>query len=115
MSYQRDREEFIHHMGQEGLNFRDTQAILEMSKLLQKLAIKDCNMGLSRVEEMEENRLRTEIQAIIREQNAKNPSQTWEVETGGDPRGSVVKIRTPSKRGNCFGDSSLTYVPTPEY
>ena len=36
------------------------------------------------------------------------------VEQNGDPRGAVVKVQLPSKRGNSWGDSSWLCVPSPE-
>jgi hypothetical protein len=67
---------------------RIAEALVQVGETLQALAVIDCNQGLSPAQERNVERNRERAKAI-------GEALGFRVETGGDPRGCVLKLYDP--------------------
>lgn len=103
----KNRDEFIATMTQEGLPLDMIRLVLRDAATLQRLALKDCNEGLTADETNRER------QAQVRITGRCAPHGITPVYSG-DPRGACVKLHVPSGKTNDWGQVGIC-VPTPRY
>lgn len=120
MGYQKDRESFIVRCVEEGLSEDCARALLRNATTLQRLAELNCNgpvwIQYRNAKPGEYERWQARLDA--KDAAAESRVTRWLADTGtvpdfqGDPRGAVLKVTFPSKRGNSWGDPSQFCVPT---
>lgn len=114
MSYTKDRDEFITTIidevvakqGNTGDGMKLALLILRRAATLQRLAVNDCNRGLTEAEKRND---------ALCEKRISEACQPWGIvpNFNGDPRGAVVKLLLPSGKYNSFGGREDGYcVPT---
>lgn len=128
---QKERIDFITRMQRAGLDREDAESFMRYAATLYRLAIASCNgewpaggpvSGLKvcphcdmmwckatfargMCPDCRTTDLATKLANTLK----------IEIETGGDPRGSVIKLRVPGDNGNDFGGSQMVCVPQPRY
>ena len=105
----REREEFVEALAREpalkGVRVVDlARKLCRLATAHHRLAEVDCNYGLSAVEERKNRRIENQIKALC---------QSVHIDPifSGDPRGTTVKLKLPSKRTNDWGNTGWC-VPT---
>lgn len=116
MSAQTDREDFFVQFTAEAMSIgqtrscyqfgKDIREILKLTRAQHREAEIACERELTPAELRRGTKQRGRLLELVRYDYG------FDIEFSGDPRGAVVKITFPSKRGNCFGDPSLYCVPT---
>lgn len=86
MSHAAAVQEFFHVAGKVGIPLSDTRTILRLAGRLQSIAVAECNRELTEREKKDWERIRARLHAIS------TAVPLFDVHTGGDPRGSVVKV-----------------------
>ena len=100
MGLARDREEFAFLMGRETrLLFRDVREIMRLAQTHARLAVLDCNRGLTEYEQVKRTRLELRIEEAVGGEGS--------VIFSGDPRGATVKVRVLSGRSNSWGGEGI--------
>ena len=111
MSYTRnekvEREEFVRQMEREGMTGKVASLILRDAATMQRLAVADCNRGLTPAEQKRDEQCQERIVSRCEPHGIKPNFQ-------GDPRGAVVKLILPSGKWNSWGGAECGFcVPTP--
>lgn len=99
----REREDFFWQMGKAGVPISVCRMVLRMAATCQRLAVKDCNEGLSGAEITKVARIRESLSTLLAEYSIKIGS------VGGDPRGYVVKLHLPNGAYNTWGGKESGY------
>ena len=107
MTLREEKQRFVDLCVQEGMAELDARALLLHASALQHLCVEDCNRNLT---EQEKSMLAIAEKRIARIV-AKYSHLGFEVDTNGDPRGAVVKLRIPNYHGNDFGGTGMECVP----
>jgi len=112
MSYQAEREAFLHRWANYGRTLADGRAILRNANTIQRLAVVVCNVEMddsqaARVERRSDSAERA-IAKVVR------AVPGWAVDFQGDPRGACVKLLPPNGYYDSWGGSGWC-VPTREY
>lgn len=134
MSYQKKRDEFIARATREGLTVEVARTLLREASTMQCLAVAMCNgdwpcdngerktalcgrCGLGYVPSVlkGKDRLCPDCRAEDRVRKVLEPFAGFAPDFSGDPRGCVLKLKTPSGRGDDFGTGTLLCVPTRDY
>lgn len=107
MSYQRDREEFVAAVVEEGLPLKKARLVLRNAATVQRLAVKECNEELTASDRRRDQLAQARIRALVEPHGIKP-------RFGGDPRGYCVKLLLPkTKKWNTWGGAEEGYgVPT---
>lgn len=100
MSYRREREETIAQLTREGWSLDAIRKLLRAAKTAQRLAIEGCNGPRDEKRHERASYLSDRRIAAICETE---DSPCLGVQTEGDPRGYVVKVRLKSGRSNHWG------------
>lgn len=109
----KEREEFAHIMGREGMPLDAARRIRRLAASYQSLAERACNEPLDE-EWLSRKRLNiaNAIGAILNEYNGNEPwhkdwKPRWSVCFNNDPRGATVKLKVPSGYTNDWGQEGV--------
>lgn len=99
MSYQKDRDEFLHIVQTEGMDYRTAVKLLRYAATLHRLAVAQCNEPWTDAHETKVEQTR----ALV--------GRSLPVDFGAvhnrDPRGAVLKLKVPSGRTNDWGQEGI--------
>lgn len=103
MARSRDREEFCHIAGQEGLALHTARELMRLAATHGRLQEEACSVAMSEEREAahgrKEERTESKIRSLLPE--------GWGVVFSGDPRGATVKLTCPSGRTNDWGQTGI--------
>lgn len=84
-------------MGKAGATLSESVGIYKAAQGAQRYAVVMCNRDMTKGEEARQEKLESFLRAA-----PARLGHGWEIETGRDPRGAVVVLKTPSGRELCL-------------